>query len=189
MDQSTSGPPVLHCLLELGQIHVGRFDDNVQPSHPLSSPFPLALTLSQHLLSSFHNPPEMRSSFDLYPNLCLPYHYVPEELTPVTLQGLSSFASGKWMFLLLIQHPYQLAELPFSLSHQWLKYSYTPARRRGIYFYLHPHHGRLSLMKLISPTLFWGWLCTASSRGWLRRPQWQPAMLTFSYYGDIFSLR
>ena len=26
MDQSTSGPPVLHCLLELGQIHVGSFD-------------------------------------------------------------------------------------------------------------------------------------------------------------------
>ena len=29
MDQSTPGPPVFHCLPELGQIHVGRLDDNV----------------------------------------------------------------------------------------------------------------------------------------------------------------
>ena len=48
MDQSTPGPPVFHCLPELGQIHVGHFDDTVQPSCPLSSPSPLAFTLSQH---------------------------------------------------------------------------------------------------------------------------------------------
>ena len=47
MDQSTPGPPVFHCLPEFGQIHVGSFDDTVQPSRPLSSPSPLALTLSQ----------------------------------------------------------------------------------------------------------------------------------------------
>ena len=48
MNQSTPGPPVFHCLPESGQIHVGRFGDPVQPSCPLSSPSPLALTLSQH---------------------------------------------------------------------------------------------------------------------------------------------
>ena len=48
MDQSTPGPPVFHCLLEFGQIHVGRFGDIVQQSCPLSSPSPLAFTLSQH---------------------------------------------------------------------------------------------------------------------------------------------
>ena len=48
MDQSTPGPPVFHYLLEFGQIHVGRFDDTVQPSRPLLSPSPLAFTLSQH---------------------------------------------------------------------------------------------------------------------------------------------
>ena len=42
------GPPVFHCLLELGQIHVGIVSDTVHPSHPLSSPSPPALTLSQH---------------------------------------------------------------------------------------------------------------------------------------------
>ena len=48
MDQSTPGPPVFHWLPELDQIHVDSFDDTVHPSHPLSSPSPLALTLSQH---------------------------------------------------------------------------------------------------------------------------------------------
>ena len=48
MDQNTPGPPVFHCLPNLGQIHVGSFDDPVQPSHPLSSPSLLAFTLSQH---------------------------------------------------------------------------------------------------------------------------------------------
>ena len=48
MDKSTPGPPVFHCLPELGQIHVGSLDDTVQPSRPLSSPSPLAFRLSQH---------------------------------------------------------------------------------------------------------------------------------------------
>ena len=42
------GPPVFQCLPELGQIHVGSFSDTVHPSRPLSSPAPLAFTLSQH---------------------------------------------------------------------------------------------------------------------------------------------
>ena len=48
MDQSMPGPPVFHCLPELGQIDVGSFGDTVQPSHPRSSPSPLPFTLSQH---------------------------------------------------------------------------------------------------------------------------------------------
>ena len=48
MDQSTPGPPVFHCLLELGQIHVVRFSETVQLSHPLSPPSPPAFTLLQH---------------------------------------------------------------------------------------------------------------------------------------------
>ena len=47
MDQSTPGPPVFHCLPDLGQIHVGCFNDTVQTSRPLSSSS-LAFTLSQH---------------------------------------------------------------------------------------------------------------------------------------------
>ena len=48
MDQSTPDPPVSHCLPELGQIHVGSFDDTFYPSRHLLSPLPLAFTLYQH---------------------------------------------------------------------------------------------------------------------------------------------
>ena len=47
MDCSTPDFPVLHRLLELVQTHVHRVYDAIQPSHPLSSPSPFALNLSQ----------------------------------------------------------------------------------------------------------------------------------------------
>ena len=48
MDCSTPGFPVLHYLLEFAQTHVHQVSDAIQPSHPLSSPSPPALSLSQH---------------------------------------------------------------------------------------------------------------------------------------------
>ena len=42
------GLPVHHQLLEFTQPHVHRVGDAIQPSHPLSSPSPPALNLSQH---------------------------------------------------------------------------------------------------------------------------------------------
>ena len=42
------GLPVCHQLLEFTQTHVHRVGDVIQPSHPLSSPSPPALNLSQH---------------------------------------------------------------------------------------------------------------------------------------------
>ena len=48
MNQSTSGLPVHHQLLELAQNHVHWVSDAIQPSHPLSSPSPPAFNLSQH---------------------------------------------------------------------------------------------------------------------------------------------
>ena len=42
MDYSTPGFPVLHQLPELAQTHVHWVSDAIQPSHPLSSPSPLA---------------------------------------------------------------------------------------------------------------------------------------------------
>ena len=47
MDCSTPGFPVLHHLPEVAQTHV-CWVDAIQPSHPLSSPSPLAFNLSQH---------------------------------------------------------------------------------------------------------------------------------------------
>ena len=48
MDCSTAGFPVLHHLSEFAQTHFHWVDGAIQPSHPLSSPFPPAFNLSQH---------------------------------------------------------------------------------------------------------------------------------------------
>ena len=42
------GFPVHHQLLELTQTHVHQVGGAIQLSHPLSSPSPLAFSLSQH---------------------------------------------------------------------------------------------------------------------------------------------
>ena len=48
MNRSTPDLPVHHQLLEFTQTHVHWVDDAIQLSHPLSSPSPPALNLSQH---------------------------------------------------------------------------------------------------------------------------------------------
>ena len=48
MNCSTPGLPVHHQLLDSTQIHVHWVGDAIQPFHPLSSPSPPALSLSQH---------------------------------------------------------------------------------------------------------------------------------------------
>ena len=46
MDWSMPGFPVLHYLPEFAQTHVPWVDDDIQPSHPLSSPSPPAFNIS-----------------------------------------------------------------------------------------------------------------------------------------------
>ena len=48
MNCSTSGLPVHHQPPEFTQTHVHRVGDAIQPSHPLSSPYPPAPNPSQH---------------------------------------------------------------------------------------------------------------------------------------------
>ena len=48
MNRSTPGLPVHHQLPEFTQTHVHRASNAIQPSHPLSSPSPLAPNPSQH---------------------------------------------------------------------------------------------------------------------------------------------
>ena len=48
MGSSNTGSSVLQYLLEYPQIHVHWFGGDIQLSHPLSRPYPLALNLSQH---------------------------------------------------------------------------------------------------------------------------------------------
>ena len=48
MNRSTPGLPDHHQLQEFTQTHIHRVSDAIQPSHPLSSPFPPAPNPSQH---------------------------------------------------------------------------------------------------------------------------------------------
>ena len=48
MNCSTPGLPVHHHLPEFTQTHIRQVRDAIQPSHPLSSPFPPAPNPSQH---------------------------------------------------------------------------------------------------------------------------------------------
>ena len=48
MNRNTPGLPVHHQLPKFTQTHVHRVGDDTKPSHPLSSPSPPALSLSQH---------------------------------------------------------------------------------------------------------------------------------------------
>ena len=53
MNRSTPDLPAHHQLPEFTQTHIHRVGDAIQPSHPLSSPFPPAPNPSQHQ-SLFH---------------------------------------------------------------------------------------------------------------------------------------
>ena len=72
-DPSTPGLPVHHQFLESTQTHVHWVGDVIQPSHPLSSPSPPALNLSQNQglfkwVSSSHQVPKIWSfSFNISP--------------------------------------------------------------------------------------------------------------------------
>ena len=48
MNRSMPGLPVYHRLLEFTQTHVHRVSDAIQPSHPLSSPYPPVPNPSQY---------------------------------------------------------------------------------------------------------------------------------------------
>ena len=47
-NESQPGLPVHHQLPEFTQTHIHWVGDAIQPSHPLSPPFPFAISLSQH---------------------------------------------------------------------------------------------------------------------------------------------
>ena len=93
IDHSKSGFPVHHQLPEPTQIHVHHVSDVTQPSHPLSSPSPPTLNLSQHQslfqwVSSLHQPKYWSFSFSISPSN--------------EYSGLISFRM-KWLDLLAIQ--------------------------------------------------------------------------------------
>ena len=74
MNCSTPGLPVHHQLWEFTQTHIHRVSDAIQPSHPLSSPSPPALNLSEHqgllkwVSSSHHVAKGFSFSFNISPS-------------------------------------------------------------------------------------------------------------------------
>ena len=64
MNRSMPGLPIHHQLLEFTQTHVHWVSDAIQPSHPLSSPCPLAPNPSQH--QSFSNKSTLRMRWPKY---------------------------------------------------------------------------------------------------------------------------
>ena len=94
MDRSTTGLPVHHQLLELVQAHVHRVSDAIQASHPLSSPSPPALNLSQHRV--FSNESALRIRWPKYWSFS--FNISPSNENP----GLISFRMD-WLDLLGVQ--------------------------------------------------------------------------------------
>ena len=94
MDCSMPGLPIHHQLLEFTQTHVHWVGDAIQSSHPLSSPFPPAFSLSQHQglfqwVSSSHN-------WQKYWNFCF-------NISPSNEHSeLISFRID-WLYLLAVQ--------------------------------------------------------------------------------------
>ena len=125
MDRSTPGLPVYHQLLEFTQTHVHWVSDAIQPSHPLLSPSPPALNLSQHQglfqwVSYLHKVAKVLSfSFNISPSSEHPglISFRMDQLDLLAVQGTlksllqhhSSKASILWcsaFFIVQLSHPY-----------------------------------------------------------------------------------
>ena len=96
MNRSMPGLPVHYQLLELTQTHVHWVCDAIQPSHPLSSPSPPALNLSQH--QGFSNESAFRIRWPKYWSFSFSISPSNEHL------GLISFRMD-WLDLLAVQGP------------------------------------------------------------------------------------
>ena len=94
MDCSTPGFPVHHQLPELTQTHAHWVGDAIQPSHPLSSPSPPALNISQH--QGLSNESVLHIRWPKYWNFS--FNISPSNEHP----GLISFRMD-WLDLLAVQ--------------------------------------------------------------------------------------
>ena len=90
MNHSMPGLPVYHQLPEFTQTHVHRVSDAIQPSHPLSSPSPLAPSPSQHQSLFFST---LRMRWPKYWSFS--FSIIPSKEHP----GLISFRMDQWISL------------------------------------------------------------------------------------------
>ena len=86
LDCSKTGFPVFHHLLEFAQTHIHWIGDVIQPSSPLSPPFPPVLNLSQHQglfqwIGSSHQGADTKSKKSRVPQLANRVNKYPWETT------------------------------------------------------------------------------------------------------------
>ena len=136
MNRSTPGLPVHHQLLEFTQTHVHWISNAIQPSHPLSSPFP-ALNLSQHQsvfkwVSSSHQVAKVLSfSFNTSPSNEHPglISFRMDWLDLLAVQGTlksllqhhsskASFLRCSAFFIVQLSHPYMTTGKTIALTRQ-----------------------------------------------------------------------
>ena len=132
MDCSTSCFPVHHQLSDLIQNHVHRVGDAIQPSHPLSSPFPLRSIFPS--IRVFSGESVLHIRWPKYWSISLSYGY----------SGLISFRKD-WLDLLAIQGP-----LKSLLKHHSSKASIL---QRSAFFILQLSHPYMSTGKSIALTI------------------------------------
>ena len=137
MNRSTPGLPVHQQLLESTQIHVHWVGDAIQPSHPLSSPFPPAPNVSQHQglfkwVSPSHQVAKVWSfSFNISPSNEHPglISFRMDWLDLLAVQGIlksllqhhSSKASILWhsaFSIVQLSHPYMTTGKTIALTRQ-----------------------------------------------------------------------
>ena len=94
MNCSTPGLPVHHQIPEFTQTHVHRVSDDIQPSHPLSSPSPPAPIPAS--IRVFTNVSTLRMRWPKYWSFS--FSIIPSKVIP----GLISFRMG-WLDLLEVQ--------------------------------------------------------------------------------------
>ena len=136
MNRSTPGLPVHHQVLESTQTHVHCVGDAIQASHPLSSPSPPALNISQH--QGLLNESALQIRWPKYWSFS--FHISPSNEHP----GLISFRMD-WLDLLavqgtfksLLQHHSSKASIllhsaffMFQLSHPYMTTGKTTALTR-----------------------------------------------------------
>ena len=101
MNRSTPGLPVHHQLPEFTQTHVHRVGDAIQPSHPLSSPFPPAPNPSS--IRVFSNESTLRMRWPKY------WSFSFSIILSKEIPGLISFRMD-WLDLLAVQGTLKIAQ-------------------------------------------------------------------------------
>ena len=141
MNHSMPGLPVHHQLPEFTQTHVHWVGDAIQPSHPLSSPSPPALNLSQHqgLFQWVRWPKYWSFSFSISPSnehsgmISFRMDWVDFLAVQGTLKSLLQHHSSKAsillhsaVFIVQLSHPYVTTGKTIALTMQTFVSKITP---------------------------------------------------------------